>query len=169
MILLLGLLSKMSTTVLCEQINSDNNTVNNLDHKQYLSLKGINMVKDGRFKDQFLSFLELDSKLKYEELYYYFSTNYLERLFLLRDINSALEYKNDMEEYSDRTECKYLEILNVQMIAKEKYQVDLTLKTNLEGQMTLIKKRYFFVKEGVEWKYDGLDSDFMEWIPLEEE
>lgn len=53
------------------------------------------------------------------------------------------------------------------MLAEDKYQVDLSLKTNNEGQMTLIKKRCYFVKEGSEWKYDGLELDFMEWIPLE--
>ena len=73
-----------------------------------------------------------------------------------------------MEEISDRTKYEYIEILNIQKISEEKYQVDLISKTNLEGQDTLVKERYFFIKEGTQWKYDGLDSDFMEWLPLEE-
>ena len=126
-----------------------------------------NIIVDLEFKSQLSEFLRLDSTLDYDNIYNYLSKRYLSKHF--PDINSAQEYGIHMEEISDRTKCEYIEILNIQKISEEKYQVDLISKTNLEGQDTLVKERYFFVKEGVEWKYDGLDSDFMEWIPLEEE
>lgn len=124
------------------------------DYGRIENLVGINKIDDGIFRSFLITYLTYDSKLDYENIYYCLSEGYLKKYF--PNVNNANEYKVYKQNYSERKEPEYLEIISWNKIEEDYYYVDLVSKTNAEGILIKITERYFFVKTDNQWKYDGL-------------
>ena len=116
-------------------------------------LHGIALITDEQFKRDLLEYLAFDERLDYINIYRYLSKEYLKKYF--PNIKNAEEYKKDMENSSERSALKYLEITKWTKLKKNHYEVKLILEENSEGEMMKVKALYFFVNENGKWKYDS--------------
>jgi hypothetical protein len=124
------------------------------------TVKGIELIDDQDLKSSVLKYLQLREDLNYMKLYDCLSKNYLAERF--PDINNADQYSNTMNDYSEISMMKYLEIFNVKIVDKDTSRIGIIYESISEEMHYKIKNIYVFVKEGNTWKYDGMDLESRE-------
>ena len=133
----------------------ENNEVN-ADKQVQGEICGVELITDEQFKRELLEYLAFVEKLDYINIYSYLSKDFLKKFKNhFPTINNAEEYKNFMENKSERGTPKYLEITKWRESKKDEYEVELIFETNAEGEMVKIEALYYFVNENGKWKFNN--------------
>lgn len=100
----------------------------------------------------------------YRGMYSLLSQKYLSENF--RDVKSADEYVDDMENYDEIYHQVYLLIEHIDFIQEDVAKIKLQLETASEGDLQIMEEEIFFRNEGGSWKYDGMDVESLKTIKM---
>jgi hypothetical protein len=154
--MLIFLLIVLNIIATCVNLNSaDNQTKSNIiKDNELFTIKGLDQISDPEFKKALSQYLFLNEKNDYKQLYNFLSKEFLKEYF--PNIKNADEYAIRIENISEVSEFKYLEITKIQY-QNNQYKVDIIVSGMAEGEMKKVKTTYFFIKENTGWKYNGRD------------
>lgn len=137
--------------------SGDGSNADRLEADLVKDILGLELIKDKQFRKWLLEFFSRREELNYEANYEYLSAGFLKRYF--SHILDAQGYKIHMENISEVSALKYLEVTKWVKVNNLEYEIELIFRANSEGVVGKYQTTYRFIKEEGKWKYDGLDSD----------
>jgi hypothetical protein len=123
--------------------------------EEYIQIKGTEIITDESFKKDILAFFTFDEKSEDQKSFQYLSKRFLNKYY--PNVNTAEDFKNELEKKDRGTPPHYLEILDYQIISTNERMVLLLLDYFSEGIWYKTKNNYFFVHEEGTWKFYRLE------------
>lgn len=123
-----------------------------------MSLKGLELITDEKFKVQMLEILDSIVKDDYERIYHNSSKRFIKRGYPeVTNVDEYVRIREGESNYPDGAGLvRFLEVTDFKILNKKRYQVDYIVLAVSEGIEYETEYRYFFIYEDNRWKFDGL-------------